>query len=86
MYNRYLTQAVSTAPPSPEPVSPPQGRQTVSALAELSRGLSGRLQNLRLDTDTIIALVIVWFLLSDEDGGTDWEQLILIGVLLVLGV
>ena len=34
-------------------------------------------------------LVIVWFLLSgdgDGDGGVDWEQLALIGVLLLAGV
>ena len=43
-------------------------------------------QNIRLDADTIIALVIVWFLLSDDGGEVDWEQLILIGVLLVLGI
>ena len=59
-----------------------------SAFSGLSRGLSGRLQNLRLDMDTIIVLVIVWFLLTgDDDGdGIDWEQLVLIGVLLLLGI
>ena len=38
--------------------------------------------------DTIIVLVIVWFLLTgDDDGdGIDWEQLVLIGVLLLLGI
>lgn len=86
MYNRYLTEAAAEEPPQAEPVrhSPP-GSQTAAALSGLTRGLSERLQHLRLDADTIIALVIVWFLLSD-DGETDWEQLILIGVLLVLGV
>lgn len=86
MYNRYLTEATAEAPPQAEPVRrPPPGGQTANALHELTRGLSDRLQHIRLDADTIIALVIVWFLLSD-DGETDWEQLILIGVLLVLGV
>ena len=88
MYNRYLTETAPNAPLHNETIShhPPQGEQTVSVLAELSRGLSGRLQNIRLDADTIIALVIVWFLLSDDGGEVDWEQLILIGVLLVLGI
>ncbi len=87
MYNRYLTDTASNTPLHNEQApSAPQGGQTASVLAELSRGLSGRLQNIRLDADTIIALVIVWFLLSDDDGEVDWEQLILIGVLLVLGI
>ncbi|WP_125116360.1 hypothetical protein [Agathobaculum sp. Marseille-P7918] len=87
MYNRYLTDAAASAPLHNEKVPPPpQSSPTISALAELSRGLSGRLQNIRLDADTIIALVIVWFLLSDDGGEVDWEQLILIGVLLVLGI
>ena len=88
MYNRYLTEAAPSAPLHNETVShhPPQSGQADSALAELSRGLSSRLQNIRLDADTIIALVIVWFLLSDDGGEVDWEQLILIGVLLVLGI
>lgn len=88
MYNRYLTEAAHSAPlhNEPPPQPPPQSGQTASVLADLSRGLSGRLQNIRLDADTIIALVIVWFLLSDDGGEVDWEQLILIGVLLVLGI
>ncbi|HIY12241.1 MAG TPA: hypothetical protein H9842_01470 [Candidatus Agathobaculum merdipullorum] len=88
MYNRYLTETAPNTPLHNETIShhPPQGEQTASVLAELSRGLSGRLQNIRLDADTIIALVIVWFLLSDDGGEVDWEQLILIGVLLVLGI
>ena len=88
MYNRYLTETAPNAPLHNETISPhpPQGEQPASVLAELSRGLSGRLQNIRLDADTIIALVIVWFLLSDDGGEVDWEQLILIGVLLVLGI
>lgn len=91
MYNRYLTESAADTPPQPEPASHPPaggqsaGGQAAAALGELTRGLSDRLQNLRLDTNTVIALVIVWFLLSDG-GETDWEQLILIGVLLLLGV
>nr|WP_300185223.1 hypothetical protein [uncultured Agathobaculum sp.] len=86
MYNRYLAESSADTPPQPEPsCRPSTSGQAAAALGGLTRGLSDRLQNLRLDTNTIIALVIVWFLLSD-DGDVDWEQLIFIGVLLVLGV
>lgn len=92
MYNRYLTAAAADAPPlhnePPRNVSRADGDRAASAFSGLSRGLSGRLQNLRLDMDTIIVLVIVWFLLTgDDDGdGIDWEQFVLIGVLLLLGI
>ena len=84
MYNRYLAAAGEDAPPipahTPEPLAAP-------ALAGLGRSLSDRLQALRPDRDMVIALVIVWFLLSDETAGeVDWEQLLLVGALLLLGV
>ena len=90
MYNRYLADAAADTPPlhnetPPEPArqsAPPQG---ASVFSELTRGLSGRLQNLRLDTDTVLVLAIVWFLLSDGDD-TDWELFLMIGALLVLGI
>ena len=43
------------------------------------------LQNIKLDMDTILVLVIVWFLLKDGEE-IDWEQLLLIGALLILGI
>lgn len=89
MYNRYLAAAAEDAPPLHTDAPPrAEGEPAAAAFSSLGRGLSGRLQNIRLDMDTIIVLVIVWFLLSDdsEDGGVDWEQLILIGVLLLLGI
>ena len=73
MYNRYLAAAEDA--PADAPAQPV--------------GLFGGLRSLRLDRDTVIVLVIVWFLLSgdgDGDGGVDWEQLALIGVLLLAGV
>lgn len=84
MYNRYLASAADDAPPIQ---AEPADASAVSALAGLSRTLSGRFQNLRLDVDTVIALVIVWFLLSDgTENGVDWDQFILVGALLLLGV
>ena len=35
--------------------------------------------------DTLIVLIIVWFLLGDGNE-TDWDELMLIGALLLLGV
>lgn len=87
MYNRYLAAAAGDAPQHDR--TPPHAPdEPAAAFSALGRSLSDRLQNLKLDMDTIIVLVIVWFLLSgDNDGdGIDWEQLILIGVLLLLGI
>ena len=91
MYNRYLAAADADAPPlhndPPHTAPRTEGGRAAPPFSGLSRGLSGRLQNLKLDMDTIIVLVIVWFLLSgDDDDGIDWEQLVLIGVLLLLGI
>lgn len=89
MYNRYLAAAAEDAPPVHNDAPPhASGEPAAAVFSPPGRGLSGRLQNIRLDMDTIIVLVIVWFLLSDdnEGDGIDWEQLILIGVLLLLGI
>ena len=84
MYNRYLASAADDAPPIH---AEPADTSAVSALAGLSRALNGRFQNLRLDMDTVIALVIVWFLLSDgTENSVDWDQFLLVGALLILGV
>ena len=56
MYNRYLAAAEQTAPETSEP---PQS----STFSGLGRTLNARLQGVRLDMDTMIALLIVWFLL-----------------------
>ena len=40
----------------------------------------------RLDMDTMIALLIVWFLLMDDDGAVDWEQFLLTAALLLFGL
>ena len=89
MYNRYLAAAAEDVPPGHNDAPPHAAREPAAPIFfPPGRGLSGRLQNIRLDMDTIIVLVIVWCLLSDanEGDGIDWEQLILIGVLLLLGI
>lgn len=78
MYNRYLAAAEQTAPETSEP---PQS----STFSGLGRTLNARLQGVRLDMDTMIALLIVWFLLMDDDGVVDWEQFLLTAALLLLG-
>ena len=67
MYNRYLAAAEQTAPETSEP---PQS----STFSGLGRTLNARLQGVRLDMDTMIALLIVWFLLMDDDGAVDWNS------------
>ena len=53
--------------------------------------LNGRISckaplGVRLDMDTMIALLIVWFLLMDDDGVVDWEQFLLTAALLLFGL
>ena len=76
MYNRYLAAAEQTAPETSEP---PQS----STFSGLGRTLNARLQGVRLDMDTMI---IVWFLLMDDDGVVDWEQFLLTAALLLFGL
>lgn len=101
MYNRYLASAATEGPPihNNHPLreneqSPPHQQEshrehttphTASVFSDLTKSLSGRLQNIKLDMDTILVLVIVWFLLSDGEE-IDWDQLLLIGALLILGI
>lgn len=81
----------AAAPPAtkqsavPSVVSAQPQQPAMPTLSSLSRLLSGRLGNIKMDNDTIIVLLLVWFLLS-EDGNLDWEELILIVALLLLGV
>jgi len=56
-----------------------------AALSELTRSLSGKLQGIKFDMNTVIMLAIVWFLLSDN-GEVDWNQFLTIGVLFILGL
>ena len=79
MYNRYLAAAEQTAPETSEP---PQS----STFSGLGRTLNARLQGVRLDMDTMIALLIVWFLLMDDDGVVDWEQFLLTAALLLFAL
>ncbi len=98
MYNQYLNAASDEAPPmfnqsfNEEPHAVPiqqQQRslptQQAAAISELTRNLSGRLQHIKFDTNTVIMLAIIWFLLSDN-GEVDWDQFLTIGILFLLGL
>ena len=39
-----------------------------------------------LDRDALITLAAAYFLLTDSERGTDWESVILTGILLFLGL
>ncbi len=71
----------------PQPQSqPPQNiSQQTAAISELTRNLSGKLQNIKFDMDTVIMLAVIWVLLSDN-GEVDWEQVLTIGILFILGL
>ena len=82
MYNEYLQDAV------PEPIEQPPENRTPAAGA--SRGgllqlLADRLGGAKLDADTLVAIAVIWFLLSDGKA-LDTDLLIIIGVLLLLGI
>ena len=95
MYNRYMNSGgfedffkpvEAPAPPEPEPARPaePAGGK--------SKGLSSLLKNLtgsglklpELDTDTLLLLVLVYFLIADDDSNLS-DTLLIIGILLLLG-
>ena len=73
---------IGGADPCIPAILPPQS----STFSGLGRTLNARLQGVRLDMDTMIALLIVWFLLMDDDGAVDWEQFLLTAALLLFGL
>ena len=80
MYNRYLAAA---EPPDEQTPPAAENGRAAPVLSLFGRGRAGA----RLDVDTIIVLVIVWFLLTgDGEDTVDWEQILLIGALLLLGI
>ena len=87
MSNKHEKEQAAQAVPeteqtAPETSEPPQS----STFSGLGRTLNARLQGVRLDMDTMIALLIVWFLLMDDDGAVDWEQFLLTAALLLFGL
>lgn len=81
MYNEYLEQAVPDSAKPPETAVPASG----SGGGGLLHLLSDRLGGAKLDADTLVAIAVIWFLLSDGNV-LDTDLLIIIGVLLLLGI
>lgn len=85
MYNEYLQDmgqsSVSAEEDAPsEPCAAPS--HTSGGLLQL---LTDRLSGIKLDADTLVAIAVIWFLLSDGEV-LDTDLLIIIGVLLLLGI
>ena len=83
--------AEAMAPQPPQPHHPPhphphqQQPPRASAFGSLSQALGSRLGTIRFDADTLIALAVIWFLISDGEE-FDTELILMIGILLVLGL
>ena len=74
----------------PDEFSEPLREQTPLASGLYSGGgrmqlLTDRLGSDKLDADTLVAIAVIWFLLSDGKA-LDTDLLIIIGVLLLLGI
>lgn len=89
MYNKYLQTAgpSSDAPPVPPPPcpppKPPESGSIFSSLGNLF-GKEGGLSRL-FEQDTLLVLLILYFLLKDEDG-IDHDLLLLAGIFLLIGL
>lgn len=87
MYNQYLAPFVpaSAAPPDPAaPLADAAAAKKPAGAGGLLQGLTGRLRAIQIDGDTLLALAVVWFVLSDGEV-LDTDLLLLAGVLLLLG-
>lgn len=85
MYNEYLQEldeSLSPLPSSEEKLSTARQNTSGGGLLQL---LTDRLGGVNLNTDTLVAIAVVWFLLSDGKA-LDTDLLIVIGVLLLLGI
>lgn len=82
MYNEYLQQATPEDFSSSERKTPASGLSSGGGLMQL---LTDRLGGAKLDADTLVAIAVIWFLLSDGKA-LDTDLLIIIGVLLLLGI
>lgn len=86
MYNEYLENVEQTT--LPQNMNAPEEQKTTAAGTHsggLGQLLSSKIGGIKLDMNTLIAIGVIWFLLSD---GTvvDTDLLIIIGVLLLLGI
>ena len=78
----------SWQPAVPDPTEqPPKNRPPPAGTSGggLLQLLADRLGGAKLDADTLVAIAVIWFLLSDGKV-LDTDLLIIIGVLLLLGI
>ena len=90
MYNEYLQDAGQPdASISSEDFTTEEPRTAASGSSSSSGGLlqllTDRLGGAKLDADTLVAIAVIWFLLSDGKA-LDTDLLIIISVLLLLGI
>lgn len=98
MYNRYLNAdgfdeyfapiAHEETPPEPEPAAQAPPPKAKGGLQGLLGGLGDKIKLPDLDSDTILLLVLVYFLVTDkdaEDDGKITDTLLIVGALLLLG-
>lgn len=99
MYNRYLTEnnqyieEIDPVPESephradrPQPTDPPEHGASSSGgglLSSLLGKLEGKIHLPQLNMETLVLLVVLYFLLDESD---DTEMWIIVAVLLVLGM
>ena len=99
MYNRYMNSGgfedffkPVEAPAPPPAVEPEVPVEPVEPTENKPKGLSSVLKNLtggglklpEFDTDTLLLLVLVYFLVADDDSNLS-DTLLIIGILLLLG-
>ena len=99
MYNRYMNSSgfedfsKPVKAPAPPPAAEPEVPvEPVEPTENKPKGLSSVLKNLtggglklpEFDTDTLLLLVLVYFLVADDDSNLS-DTLLIIGILLLLG-
>ncbi len=99
MYNRYMNSSgfedffKPVEAPAPPPAAEPEVPvEPVEPTENKPKGLSSVLKNLtggglklpEFDTDTLLLLVLVYFLVADDDSNLS-DTLLIIGILLLLG-
>ena len=82
MNNEYWQAAAPDPTEHPPETRPPPAGPSGGGLLQL---LADRLGGAKLDADTLVAIAVIWFLLSDGKV-LDTDLLIIIGVLLLLGI
>ena len=89
MYNKYLQTTCpppDAPPPPPPPCPPPKQQESSSIFSSLGNlfGKEGGLSRL-FEQDTLLVVLILYFLLKDEDG-IDHDLLLLAGIFLLIGL